>query len=184
MTLNAYLVTAVIVLVLLSPLFLLASPVWVPWLIIQRRSQRKLGYRRLLPFMAGTIENYTRLMIRGEAPGGDWANVSRNLDRYIAETRSPRIWRLQLMCLIMEVAPVLRLRLPFSLLSENAREAFLENNLKHGRGLMRIVSMGRQLARLCYYATPGTHQRMGFVPMPQRAAWRRQPERKLAEVAA
>jgi len=183
MTLNTYLVLAVLVLILLSPLFLLTSPVWVPWLIVQRRTQRRLGYRALLPFMAGTIENYAKLMIRGDAPGGDWANVSRNLDRYIAETRSPRIWRLQLMCLIMEVAPILRFQLPFSLLSTRAREAFIENNLKHGRGLMRVVSMGRQLVRLCYYASESTHRRMGFVPMKQRAAWRRESN-KLTEVAA
>jgi hypothetical protein len=183
--LNGYLVTAVIVLVLLSPLFVITSPLWLSWLYFQRRRQRSRGYRSLLPFMARTAELYARVIIRGDAPGGDWGNVSRNLDRYIAETRSPRIWRLQLLILIMEVAPLLRLRLPFSLLNQSAREAFVERNLTHGRGLMRVVSLGRQLLRLCYYATPATHQRMGFVPMNRRAAWRKAAKQaeKLAEAA-
>jgi hypothetical protein len=185
MSLNGYLVTAVIVLGLLSPLFVLTAPLWLIWLYFQRREQRVLGYRSLLPFMARTAELYARAMIRGDAPGGDWGNVSRNLDRYIAETRSPRVWRLQLLILIMEFAPLVRLRPPFSLLSLPVREAFVARNLTHGRGVMRIVSLGRQLMRLCYYATPATHQRMGFVPMNRRAAWRNRDKQpaELAEAA-
>jgi len=184
MTLNAYLVLAVVVLVLLSPLILLSFWIWLPWLILQRRGQHREGYRTLLPFMARTVENYARVMIRGEAPDGDWRNVSRNLDHYIGETRSPRIWRLQLMCLIMEIAPILRLRLPFSLMTETARLEFVERFLIRPRGLMRIVSLGRQLMRLCYYATPATHARMGFVPMRNRGAMRVKPDPVIAEVAA
>lgn len=184
MTLNAYLVVAVLALLVLSPLLLLSFPIWLPWLILQRRRQRRDGHTTLLPFMARTVENYARVMIRGEAPGGDWRNVSRNLDRYIAGTRSPRIWRLQLMCVIMELSPILRLRLPFSLMSEAARLHFVERFLIRPRGLMRVVSLGRQLVRLCYYATPATHTRMGFVPMRGRGVRRAKPEPVVTEVAA
>jgi hypothetical protein len=122
-------------------------------------------------------------MIRGEAPGGDWGNVSRNLDRYIRNTRSPRIWRLQLLMIIMEVAPLLRLRLPFSMQSPQAQADFVERYLVNARGLMRIVSMGRQLIRLSYYSAAATHQRMGFVPVHQRAVWRKANQPELAETA-
>ena len=183
MTLNAYLAIFVAVLVLLSPLFLITAPVWLVWCLFQKRRQRALGLRTIWPFMATTAEHYARLMIRGEAPGGDWRNVSRNLDAYIADTRSPRIWRLKLMMIILEIAPLLRLRPTFTMMSDESRLAFIENNLRHGRGLMRIVSLGRQLMRLCYYATQATHQRMGFVPMAKRTAWRAASEKKeLVEV--
>jgi hypothetical protein len=185
MTLNGYLFTAVVVLLLLSPLILLTCPMWLVWLWFQRRGRKRLGYDRLLPFMARTVEAYARVMIRGDAPGGEWATVTRNLDRFIAHTRSPRVWRLQLLVIIMEVAPLLRLRLPFSLQSPQARADFVEMYLVNARGLLRIASMGRQLIRLSYYAAAETQERMGFVPVHQRAAWRKanQPE-QLAETAA
>jgi hypothetical protein len=159
---------AVFVLILLSPLLLVTSPLWLGWYLWQRRGRRARNLRVLLPFMADTAVGYARVMISDDAPGGNWSKLARNLDDYIADTRSPRIWRLQLLLLIMQLAPMLRLRLPFTLLSEAARRDFIQRNLRHASGLMRIVSLGRQLLRLAYYAAPATHQRMGFVPFARR----------------
>jgi hypothetical protein len=181
MPLNAYLALACIAIVLLSPLILLTAPIWVTWMLMQRRGRRALGLRTLLPFMAHTAELYARAMIPGDPPGGDWFNVSRRIDAYIAGTRSPRIWRLKLLLIIMEITPLLRLRLPFSMMDARSRTQFVAT-LPRERGLLRITAMGRQLMRLAYYSDTDAQTRMGFVPMARRAAWRRKPERELASV--
>jgi hypothetical protein len=173
MSVNAYLALTVVVLFLMLPVILVTSPIWLIWVVLQKLQQRRRGYQRLWPYMARTSRLYAEAMIEGDAPGGDWENVPRNLDKYIAATISPRIWRLRLVITAMEVAPVIRFRLPFSMLSAKARKDFVERYLVEPKGVMRIPSLGRQLMRLGYYATPQTHEEIGFARMAERAAWRR-----------
>jgi hypothetical protein len=180
MTLNAYLALAGLAILLLSPLLLVTSPLWLAWVGWQMVRRKRLGYKSLWPFMARTSRLYAQAMIAGDPPGGDWDNVPRNLDRYLAGAVSPRIWRIKLVLTIMELAPLLRFRLPFSLMGEAGRKAFVDRHVTGADGLMRIAAIGRQLIRMGYYATPQVQDEIGFVPMETRAAWKAQQERELA----
>jgi hypothetical protein len=172
MSINAWLALGCVAIILLSPLILLTSPLWGLWLWRQARAGRAAGYRALLPGMARTARHYTRAVIRADLDETQAEQVARNLDRYIASTPGPRIWRLKLMLVLMEYAPLLRLRLPFRWLSPVAREQFLDRHMAHASGLLRVIAMGRQLVRLGYYASPAPQTSMGFMPVGKR----RQPK--------
>jgi hypothetical protein len=179
MTLNAYLALAGLVILLLSPLLLVTSPIWLTWVGWQLMRRKQRGYKKLWPFMVRTTRNYAVAMIEGDPPGGDWNNVPRNLDRYLAEAVSPRIWRIRLVLTLMEVAPLLRFRPLFSMMGEAGRKAFVEKHVTEAGGVLRIVAIGRQLIRMGYYATPEVQDEVGFVPMERRAAWKHQRDREL-----
>jgi len=172
MKLNTYLALAVAVILLFSPLILVTAPIWGIWVAWQLALRRRRGYRTLWPFMARTARLYARAMIPADAPGGDWENVPRNLDKYIADARSPRVWRIKLVLTVMEIAPILRLRPLFSMMSDAGRRKFVDRYLTAAGGIMRVPAIGRQLVRLGYYATPETHDQIDFIPMPKRAKWR------------
>jgi hypothetical protein len=186
MPINAYLAIAAVALVVLSPLVLALSPLWVFWVWRQLRKRRQIGYRTLWPCMARTVVHYARAVVRARPPEGGWRQVARRLDEYIAATRSPRIWRLKLMLLLLELAPLMRLSRPFSMLSPAARRRFVDRNFVARHGLMRVIAMGRQLIRLGYYSCHAPQERMGFVPVSGRHVLTTAPIHKpeLAEAAA
>lgn len=183
MSINAWLALGCIAFLLLSPLILLASPLWGYWLWRQARAGRLAGYRALLPGMVRTARHYARAVIRADLDDAQTEQVARNLDRYIAATPGPRIWRLKLMLVLMEYAPLLRLRLPFRWLSPAAREQFLDRHLAHATGLLRVIAMGRQLVRLGYYAAPVPQTRMGFLPVGKRHLRKQEPGMLILEDA-
>jgi hypothetical protein len=171
MSLNAYVAIAALLALLLSPLLLLLSPFWIAWLVAQGRGGRRQGYRTLHPWMARTIELYAEAGIRGEPPAGGWQRVARILDEYLGSIRSPRAWRPKMVVLLMEIAPLLVLRPPFSSLGSAERRDFLDRHVARPRGLLRVAALGRQLVRLAYYSDDGVQAAMGFrVPGPARPA--------------
>jgi hypothetical protein len=161
-SLNGYVAIAAVLAVLLSPVLLLLSPIWVPWLLAQSRRGRGEGYRTLQPWMARTIELYAEAGIRGGPPPGGWQRVARILDDYLASIRSPRAWRPKMVVLLMEIAPLLVLRPRFSRLGAAERRAFLDRHVAGQRGLLRVAALGRQLVRLGYYSDPEVQAAMGF----------------------
>lgn len=146
----------VVVAAVATPLLLLT----LPWLLVRglgiRRRRAEAGLVSLPPFLARTVEAYAEAMVRAIPPGEDWSQVARNLDRFVASTRSPRIWRVRALLLLMEVAPLLVFERPFSLLGAAERRRFVDRHLVQPQGLFRLVAAGGQLVRLGYYTVPGT----------------------------
>ncbi len=161
---------------------IVAMPVALPWILRQRRAFRRGPYEALWPFMVRTLEGYAAHVVRAAPPPGGWGTVARHVDRYVSLTRatgSPRIWRIQGLTILMEVAPVFDGRPPFSCLSHDAQAAFIARRLEGQRGLFGLVGLGRQLVRFGYYAAPATGARMGFLPMEQRGRVRARKPRVL-----
>lgn len=155
---------------------IVAMPAVLFWIVHQRRARARSGYAVLWPFMVRTLEGYAFHVVRGQAPAGGWTTVARNVDRYVALTRktgSPRIWRIQGLAVLMEIAPVLDGRLPFSRLSEGDQAHFIATRLEGQRGVFGLVGLGRQLVRFGYYAAPSTGEAMGYRPMERRGRMRR-----------
>jgi len=174
MPLNAWLALAALGTIVLAPLWLVTSPVWGLWLLGQSRRRRREHWRTVLPFMARTIERYAEAMIRGgDPPSGGWTQVARAVDGYLATIRLSRRWRIQMLLVGMELAPVLTLRKPFSALTLAARERFLDERLSTTRGLFGLFGLGRQMIRLGYYGAADRQAEVGFLPVERRHAGRR-----------
>jgi len=184
MSINAWLAIGCVAFLLLSPLILLTAPIWGYWLWRQSRAARAAGYHALLPCMARTARHYACATIRADLDDTQAEQVARNLDRYISATSGPRIWRLKLMLVLMEFAPLLRFRAPFSWQSLAGQRRFLDRHFVHARGLMRVISMGRQLVRLGFYAGHAPQTRMGFLPVGKRHLRKHTPEMLILEEAA
>ena len=75
MSLNFYIAIGLVLALLLSPLLLVTAPLWVSWILWQRRQQRREGLRYLWPFMARTIANYAQAMIPADPPEIPWAEA-------------------------------------------------------------------------------------------------------------
>jgi hypothetical protein len=138
----------------LVPLVLLTAPFWLVWLHRQRRGRAARGHRVLLPFQVATIEHYTIAMIRDDAAPGRAAGVARRIDSYLATVVSRRAWRLRLLVVLLEIAPLLRGRAPFGWMSDAGRRRFVDRHLRVHRGLFGLLAKGKQLVRMAYYSDP------------------------------
>jgi hypothetical protein len=172
MPLNGWLVVAFVVLVLLSPLFLLLSPIWIVWLVVQQRRRRREGWRMLMPFMADTLAAAAEVIVRGEAPKHGWHAVARRVDAYLATMKLSRRWRAQLVVIAVQVLPLLTGRGPFTMLAVKRRQDFVDSRLCTTRGLFGLASLVRQMVRLGYYAEDDRARAVGFVPMSGRGRLR------------
>lgn len=162
MPLNGYVAIAAVLAILVSPLLLLTSPLWIAWLLAESRRGRSEGYRALRPWMARTVELYAEAGIRGAPPAGGWPRVACILDAYLASIRSPRAWRPRMVVLVMEFAPWFVLKPRFSRLTVAERRRFLDHHVARQKGLLRVAALGRQLVRLSYYNDEGVQGAMGF----------------------
>ena len=185
MPLNAWLAIGVVMVIIASPLIVLTLPLWGWWLLRQRRLKAERGLVWLLPVMADTASRYGEAMVRGDAPvgdaalvdeapggDGDWDRIGRNVDRFLAAApHNPRRWRLPMLLLALEFAPLAVFRPPFSWMGVAARCRFVDRNLSRTTGLFGVFSLARQAVRLAYYSDPSVHRRLGFRPprLPRRA---------------
>lgn len=168
---------------MIAALLLLASPVLLLRAIQTRRRRGEPGSKILPPLLADTLAHYAAAMVRGPQPAGGWGAVARGVDRYLCATRSPRVWRIPALLVLMELAPLLAFQPPFRFLSPAARRRFVDRHLHAPRGLFRLVAAGGQLVRLGYYAQPEAAARMGCPPVGRRTARRERRRGRLAPEA-
>lgn len=167
MSLNARVGLLAIVALVLSPVWLPLTPFCWWWLRRQRAQGRAAGLRWLLPFQAEALGAFAEATML-EAPGGGYAVVAKNADRYLAAVHSPRHWRTAMMLTLLEFGPCLLGRRRLSRLPLAARRRWIETRYSTTRGLFAVPSLARQLVRMGYYADQGVARRLGFRGMRER----------------
>lgn len=167
MSLNTRVALALVVSLLLAPLWVPVLPVALVWLWRERKAARATGLAVLPRFLARSVAAYAEATFP-VAPEGGWSTVSRHVDAYLAAVHSPRSWRTSVMLAILEFSPCLRLRAPFSHLRLDDRRMWVAERLSTTRGLFAVPSLVRQLVRMGYYADASVARATGFLPMRQR----------------
>ncbi len=172
MSLNGYLAVAALCLLPFSPLLVVAAPcIW--W---QRRRARELaqrdGYLQLDATMVRCLEACVEAMVRPDE-GERAERAVRDMDRYLHLSFSSRTWRTKALILAVEHAPRLSFKPAFSAMSRDERRAFVDARLSTTKGIYGTLSLLRQLVRLGYYSSDEAAQSVGFVPLGERGAQRR-----------
>lgn len=167
MSLNGRIALLCVVALLLAPLWLPLLPLLLWWWRRQRHAAAARGYEAINAIMARTLVAYAEATLP-VPPAGGWEVVARNVDRYLAQVRSPRHWRIFAVLTLLEFAPLLRAGLPLSRQTVTRRRRFLELHMATTSGLLAIPALARQLVRMGYYTDAGIAQGLGFRTMQQR----------------
>jgi len=102
------------------------------------------------------------------------AEVADNVDTLLREGGSRRAWRVRLLYVVVELAPVFMLReRPFSRQSPASRRRLIEAHFQHGRGVWAICAKARHLVYLGCYADARANAAVGFVPVAERERYTR-----------
>lgn len=132
------------------------------WALREWRRRRETGYGMLWPTQARTVMQYAEAMVRGPAPAGDWSRVAHHVDAYLTMAESSRMQGLRALFVLLEFLPVLTRRLPFSRLTLEERQQFVDECLAARRGPLRLVIAAAQVIRLGYYAGVEHHPPLGY----------------------
>lgn len=153
---------------------LLAAPLWLPllpfavvWWRRDRQNGRDAGLQVLHQSHARAIAAQAEATLP-TPPAAGWDAVAANVDRYLAQLRSPRRWRTVAVLTLLEFAPCVALQAPLSRLPVAARRRFLDRHLSTTTGFGAIPSLARQLVRMGYYTDDGVAASLGFRTMRER----------------
>jgi hypothetical protein len=105
--------------------------------------------------------------------------VARNVEEFLLCGRSRRAWRIRVLCLVIEWAPLVFLaaRSRFSRLTPAARRALVARRYVGGRGVWSLCGKIRHLVYLGAYGDERANPAVGFVPWPLRARSRQRQGR-------
>lgn len=169
---DRFVIRMVLIALAMGPLLIVLSPVLALLVVRQREAARAEGLRALWPFMVRTLERYAAAMIAVEDPVVPWREVALGVDRFLSSHVSARGWRMSLLLVGLEIAPVFDGRPPASWSSREGLRRFCDRRLATSWGVYGRLGLVRQLLRLSYYRAPAAHVAMGFVPVAERARLR------------
>ncbi len=153
----------------LAPVWLLLLPFGLLWHRIRIRMRRDEGFVFVTPGIERTLRAYAEAWISTSPPAGGWRRLTEQTDRFFALAHARSSLVPVALFTLMEWAPVLTLRLPFSRLSLRARRAVIDRHYLQ-RGLLSPLTWTRQISRLGYHSTQEQARRGGFVPVANRSS--------------
>jgi len=165
---DRFVIRMVLVALSMVPLLIVLSPVLALFVARQRRAARAEGLRALWPCMIRTLERYAAAMIAVEEPAVPWREVATGIDRFLSSHVSARGWRMSLLLVGLEIAPLFDGRPPASWLSREGLRRFCDRRLATSWGVYGRLGLVRQLLRLSYYRNPPAQAAMGFMPVAAR----------------
>ena len=122
--------------------------------------------RRVLVAAAQTLLEGSNLELAPE-------RVARNIEEFLLAGRSRRAWRIRVLCLVIELAPMLLLgRRRFSRLGPAQRRRLVAERFIGGRGVWALCAKIRHLVYLGAYGDERAAPAVGFVPWPERPRYR------------
>lgn len=124
---------------------------------IQQMQMKRSGRGYLWPAAARTVARFGRAMY----PDVDGEVFAAQVDRYLCSFESPRKWRLLWALVLLDVAPCLEWKLPFSWLSESERREFCESSMTKSSGMQGVFSRTKQLIRMGRYGSTAGRRRQG-----------------------
>jgi hypothetical protein len=173
---DLFVLRATLVAVATTPLWIVFAPIWAPLLARQRRLAAARGLASLLPVQLRTLSRYAEAMTGTGESQEVWDRAALKIDAFLATHRSsPRAWRVPMMVLALEVAPIFTGRLPASWLPRASLRRFVAARLATTTGIWGRLALVRQLIRMAYYDDPALGDRIGYVPFERRANSARGP---------
>ncbi len=169
-SIDFFVAKAAAMIVAATPLWIATSPLWIAFVRRQRRLAVTQGLRSLMPVQIRTLARYAEAMMGTGEPQEVWDRVALRIDRFLATHRtSPRAWRVPMMILALEIAPIFTGRLPASWISRRSLRCFVITRLSTATGVWGRLAITRQLIRMAYYDDPVLQARIGYLPLECRS---------------